>query len=31
LYAEQARALVDGGVDLLVLETFLALEERSGR
>jgi 5-methyltetrahydrofolate--homocysteine methyltransferase len=26
-YAEQARALVDGGVDLLVLETFFALEE----
>lgn len=27
LYAEQARALADGGVDLLVLETFFALEE----
>ena len=26
-YAEQARALADGGVDLLVLETFFALEE----
>jgi len=26
-YAEQARALGDGGVDLLVLETFFALEE----
>jgi 5-methyltetrahydrofolate--homocysteine methyltransferase len=26
-YAEQARALVDGGVDVLVLETFFALEE----
>ena len=26
-YAEQARALDDGGVDLLVLETFFALEE----
>jgi 5-methyltetrahydrofolate--homocysteine methyltransferase len=26
-YAEQARALVDGGVDALVLETFFALEE----
>lgn len=26
-YAEQARALEDGGVDLLVLETFFALEE----
>jgi 5-methyltetrahydrofolate--homocysteine methyltransferase len=26
-YAEQARALTDGGVDLLVLETFFALEE----
>ena len=26
-FAEQARALVDGGVDLLVLETFFALEE----
>jgi 5-methyltetrahydrofolate--homocysteine methyltransferase len=26
-YAEQSRALVDGGVDLLVLETFFALEE----
>jgi methionine synthase I (cobalamin-dependent) len=26
-YGEQARALADGGVDLLVLETFFALEE----
>jgi len=26
-YAEQAAALADGGVDLLVLETFFALEE----
>jgi len=26
-YAEQAKALDDGGVDLLVLETFFALEE----
>jgi 5-methyltetrahydrofolate--homocysteine methyltransferase len=26
-YAEQARALADGGVDLLVLETFFAIEE----
>jgi 5-methyltetrahydrofolate--homocysteine methyltransferase len=26
-YTEQARALADGGVDLLVLETFFALEE----
>jgi 5-methyltetrahydrofolate--homocysteine methyltransferase len=26
-FAEQARALTDGGVDLLVLETFFALEE----
>ncbi len=26
-YADQARALDDGGVDLLVLETFFALEE----
>jgi methionine synthase I (cobalamin-dependent) len=26
-YAEQARALTDGGVDLLVLETFFSLEE----
>jgi 5-methyltetrahydrofolate--homocysteine methyltransferase len=26
-YAEQARALAEGGVDLLVLETFFALEE----
>jgi 5-methyltetrahydrofolate--homocysteine methyltransferase len=26
-YAHQARALVDGGVDVLVLETFFALEE----
>jgi 5-methyltetrahydrofolate--homocysteine methyltransferase len=26
-YAEQARALSEGGVDLLVLETFFALEE----
>jgi 5-methyltetrahydrofolate--homocysteine methyltransferase len=26
-YAEQAEALADGGVDLLVLETFFALEE----
>jgi 5-methyltetrahydrofolate--homocysteine methyltransferase len=26
-YAEQARALDDGGVDLLVLETFFALDE----
>ncbi len=26
-YAEQSRALVQGGVDLLVLETFFALEE----
>jgi 5-methyltetrahydrofolate--homocysteine methyltransferase len=26
-YAEQARALVEGGVDVLVLETFFALEE----
>jgi 5-methyltetrahydrofolate--homocysteine methyltransferase len=26
-YADQARALADGGVDLLVLETFFALEE----
>jgi 5-methyltetrahydrofolate--homocysteine methyltransferase len=26
-YAEQAQALVDGGVDLLVLETFFALDE----
>jgi 5-methyltetrahydrofolate--homocysteine methyltransferase len=26
-YAEQSRALVDGGVDLLVLETFFALDE----
>src|SRR5579862_643902 len=26
-FAEQARALADGGVDLLVLETFFALEE----
>jgi 5-methyltetrahydrofolate--homocysteine methyltransferase len=26
-YAEQAQALVDGGVDVLVLETFFALEE----
>ena len=26
-YAEQARALADGGVDVLVLETFFALEE----
>ena len=26
-YGEQARALVDGGVDVLVLETFFALEE----
>jgi 5-methyltetrahydrofolate--homocysteine methyltransferase len=26
-YAEQARALADGGVDMLVLETFFALEE----
>jgi len=26
-YAEQAQALVEGGVDLLVLETFFALEE----
>ena len=26
-YAEQAQALADGGVDLLVLETFFALEE----
>ena len=26
-YAEQARALTDGGVDVLVLETFFALEE----
>jgi 5-methyltetrahydrofolate--homocysteine methyltransferase len=26
-YAEQARGLVDGGVDLLVLETFFALDE----
>jgi 5-methyltetrahydrofolate--homocysteine methyltransferase len=26
-YAEQARALVEGGVDLLVLETFFALDE----
>jgi len=26
-FREQARALVDGGVDLLVLETFFALEE----
>jgi 5-methyltetrahydrofolate--homocysteine methyltransferase len=26
-YAEQAQALTDGGVDLLVLETFFALEE----
>ena len=26
-YAEQAHALADGGVDLLVLETFFALEE----
>jgi 5-methyltetrahydrofolate--homocysteine methyltransferase len=26
-YAEQAKALADGGVDLLVLETFFALEE----
>ena len=30
-YAEQARALADGGVDLLVLETFFALRRRSGR
>jgi 5-methyltetrahydrofolate--homocysteine methyltransferase len=27
VYAEQARALADGGVDVLVLETFFALEE----
>ncbi len=27
VYAEQARALVEGGVDVLVLETFFALEE----
>ena len=26
-YAEQAQALVEGGVDVLVLETFFALEE----
>ena len=26
-YAQQARALADGGVDMLVLETFFALEE----
>jgi 5-methyltetrahydrofolate--homocysteine methyltransferase len=26
-YAEQAQALADGGVDLLVLETFFALDE----
>ncbi|MFZ1881689.1 MAG: homocysteine S-methyltransferase family protein [Gaiellaceae bacterium] len=26
-YAEQARALADGGVDLLVLETFFSLDE----
>jgi methionine synthase I (cobalamin-dependent) len=26
-YAEQARALTDGGVDLLVLETFFSLDE----
>src|SRR5579872_899588 len=26
-YADQARALAEGGVDLLVLETFFALEE----
>jgi methionine synthase I (cobalamin-dependent) len=26
-YAEQARALADGGVDVLVLETFFALDE----
>ena len=26
-FAEQARALLDGGVDLLVLETFFALDE----
>jgi 5-methyltetrahydrofolate--homocysteine methyltransferase len=26
-YAEQARALVEGGVDVLVLETFFALDE----
>ena len=26
-YAEQAKALADGGVDLLVLETFFAIEE----
>ena len=26
-YAEQAKALMDGGVDVLVLETFFALEE----
>ena len=26
-YAEQAQALAEGGVDLLVLETFFALEE----
>jgi 5-methyltetrahydrofolate--homocysteine methyltransferase len=26
-YAEQARALAEGGVDLIVLETFFALEE----
>jgi len=26
-YAEQAQALLDGGVDLLVLETFFALDE----
>jgi 5-methyltetrahydrofolate--homocysteine methyltransferase len=26
-YAEQAQALVDGGVDVLVLETFFALDE----
>ena len=26
-FGEQARALVDGGADLLVLETFFAIEE----
>ena len=29
-FAEQARALVEGGVDLLVLETFFALDEALG-
>jgi len=27
VFGEQARALADGGADLLVLETFLAIEE----